>query len=133
MNSPNLLTCIGAVAVAIAIGAIVEAANRPSGKSCQHEARSLGYNLNDEQDIPQADKYIAKCQQAERVAQQRPIANNLDRRALAQAEPKYQAYGVPMFEQCRDRATSLAWNFRDELDIGQANKHMQNCMSGKIR
>ena len=146
MSSPNILALVGAVAIAIGIGVVVEAANR-QGKSynqCQREARSLGWNINDEEDRTQAEKYIKDCQRGEyaearqyrREGARRDTARrqsaDWDRQALAQAQPGYRPYAVHGFEYCRDAAVFNGWNMRDESDIELANRYMANCMRGKI-
>lgn len=154
MRSSNILAAIvGAAAIAAFIAAATTAAPRQdkSYNQCQREARSLGWNLNDESDIAQANKYITQCQRGEygervvsrseralarrepQQVNQRPARrDDSGRRALAQAEPQYRQYGAPMMEFCRSLAVFRGWRLDDEEDISQAHGFMQRCMTGTI-
>ena len=150
MKTSNIFACaISASIVIVGIAAIADAAKQYNRgyNECQRHARSLGWNPNDEEDQGGFNKYMADCQRGTdayayapadarrpvaRTDQRRRPPNDRDRRALAQAEPKYQKYGVFGLEYCRDLAVFRAWNFNDEEDIAQANRFMQSCMSGKI-
>jgi len=152
MASPNILALVGAVAIAAVVGAVGEASNRQSGKSerqCRHEATSLGWNNRDEADQWGYNQYLAKCQygtDAQTAAQiehrgairgdredRREVRRpQVDRRALAQAEPRYRHQAVPVISNCRNIAKLFGWRLDDESDIDQANKFIANCMSGRI-
>jgi hypothetical protein len=153
MAGPNLLAIVGGIAVVAVIAAATEAAMRPaptkSYDRCAAEARALGWNAADDEDQLGHNTFVARCQHGDRARlnpygdayayaqprqDDRRVArqSDLDRRAIAAAEAKYQRQAVQLIDRCRDLVTPN-WGVYDDRDRALAARRLQNCMAGRVR